>query len=194
MWIIGLLVTRPIPHPKVLTCPSTPKMLWIRKRTPTLYFFRCFHFWTRSWVYQGVWGCVINACNWTKCMTFAPCNTPETYNAHSSYIYQSFLENPYNILSSNHYCLGCIWKLTLYDKDVTLHSEFWLVKNLLSRASFSNSNWKLQISSFKSTLDNAFGVLDVGGLYCTLFSELRNCLVGLNTFWRPPWIVPFKVP
>jgi hypothetical protein len=30
-----------------------------------------------------------NACNWTKHMTFAPCNTLETYTGHSSYIYQS---------------------------------------------------------------------------------------------------------
>jgi hypothetical protein len=36
-----LLITHPSPHPsprpKVSTCPSTPKMLWTKERTPTPY-------------------------------------------------------------------------------------------------------------------------------------------------------------
>jgi hypothetical protein len=35
MRIIDLLVTLPSPHPEALTCPSTPKMLGTKKRTPT---------------------------------------------------------------------------------------------------------------------------------------------------------------
>ncbi len=35
MGIIDSLVTLPNPHPIVVTCPSTPKMLQIKKRTPT---------------------------------------------------------------------------------------------------------------------------------------------------------------
>jgi hypothetical protein len=37
-----------------------------------------------------------------------------------------FLENPYDSLSFSHHCLGYIWKLTPYEKDVTLHFEFSL--------------------------------------------------------------------
>jgi hypothetical protein len=37
MWIIDLLVTLSSSHPRVPTCPSTPKMLRARERTPTPY-------------------------------------------------------------------------------------------------------------------------------------------------------------
>jgi hypothetical protein len=37
MWIIDLLVILPSPHHGALTRPSTPKVLWVRERAPTLY-------------------------------------------------------------------------------------------------------------------------------------------------------------
>jgi hypothetical protein len=36
VWIINLLVTRPSSHPIAPTCPFIPKMLQVRKHTPTL--------------------------------------------------------------------------------------------------------------------------------------------------------------
>jgi hypothetical protein len=65
---------------------------------------------------------------------------------------------------------------------------------LLFRASSNNSNWRRQISSFKSTLDDVFGVLNVVAMYCTSLGELPSYLVGLNRFWRPPWTIPPKAP
>ncbi len=37
MWVIHLLVNLPSPHPGTLECPSTFKVLWANKRTPTHY-------------------------------------------------------------------------------------------------------------------------------------------------------------
>ncbi len=39
VWIIDPLVTRPSPHLRAPTRPSTPKVLWTREHNPTLYFF-----------------------------------------------------------------------------------------------------------------------------------------------------------
>jgi hypothetical protein len=37
VWVIDLFVTHSSPYPKTPTCPSTPKVLWIRERAPTPY-------------------------------------------------------------------------------------------------------------------------------------------------------------
>jgi hypothetical protein len=44
MWIIELFVNLPSPCPGALTHPSSPKMLWVRKCTPTLSPFLVFIF------------------------------------------------------------------------------------------------------------------------------------------------------
>jgi hypothetical protein len=55
------------------------------------------------------------AYNWAKHMTFAPCNTPETYNAHSSYIYQSLFRKSLQcfklqpLLSRLHLKVDSLW-------------------------------------------------------------------------------------
>jgi hypothetical protein len=56
VWIIDLLVILPSPHPEALARPSTPKMLWTRECTPTLYLFVVFTLLTHNWVHQRVWG------------------------------------------------------------------------------------------------------------------------------------------
>jgi hypothetical protein len=43
---------------------------------------------------------------------------------------------------------------------------------LLFCAASNNLNWRRQISFFKTILDVVFGVLNVGGMYCTLLNEL----------------------
>jgi len=122
-----------------------------------------------------------------------------------------FLENPWHfklqpLLSKLHLKVDSLWK--------GCNIQFWIfawnvlflpllfyneerkcsINNLLSYASSNNSNWRWQISSSRSTLDDVFGVLNVGGMYCTLLGELLSYLVGLKTFWKPPWTIPFKTP
>ncbi len=41
--VIDLLVTHPSPHPKVLACPSTPKMLWAEEHATMPYPSTVFH-------------------------------------------------------------------------------------------------------------------------------------------------------
>jgi hypothetical protein len=59
MWIIDLFVIHLNPHPRTPALPSTPEMLRAKERTQ-LCIFPLFSPWTRSWVYQGTWGCVIS--------------------------------------------------------------------------------------------------------------------------------------
>ncbi len=153
-----------------------------------------------------------NACNWTKHMKFAPCNTLETYNAHSSYIYQSLSRKSLQrfkfqpLLFRLHLKVDFLWKGCNIPLWIFVWNVFCLplifcneinkcsINNLLFRASSNNSNWRRQISSFKSTLDDVFGVLNVVAMYCTSLGELPSYLVGLNRFWRPPWTIPPKAP
>ncbi len=44
VWIINLVVTRPSPHPRAPTHPSTLEMLWTKECTPTPYPFVVFTF------------------------------------------------------------------------------------------------------------------------------------------------------
>jgi len=44
VWIIDPLVIHPSPHPGALACPSTPKVLRAKERTPTPYPFDVFTF------------------------------------------------------------------------------------------------------------------------------------------------------
>ena len=56
VWIIDLLVTHPSPHPEVQHALLLLKCYDLGSVPNS--FFHHFHFWTRIWVFQGVWGCV----------------------------------------------------------------------------------------------------------------------------------------
>jgi len=55
MWIIDSLVTYPSPHPRTSTHHSIPKVLQIKKHTPTPSIVSIYGF--TIWIFQGVWGC-----------------------------------------------------------------------------------------------------------------------------------------
>jgi hypothetical protein len=76
-FVIDLLVTFPSLHLRALACPSISKVLQTKERALAFYPSVVFTIWTHSWVYQGVWGCVMG------CLSFhQSCNPLKTSSTH----------------------------------------------------------------------------------------------------------------
>jgi hypothetical protein len=58
LWVNELLVNLLSPIPELQHAPL-PRKCYEPKNVPQLFFLLLSSFWTRSWVYQGAWGCVI---------------------------------------------------------------------------------------------------------------------------------------
>ncbi len=67
LWIVDMLVTHPISHPEVPTHPSTPEVLQVKECTQ-LFILALFSPWTRNWISQGTWGCIITCVCFYRCL------------------------------------------------------------------------------------------------------------------------------